>query len=68
MSNVTYNRRTQLLLFWRLGMNKRFKKWISGVVAAAVLVSSLLVPGNRADAAGETLLNTYGSLFGYSGT
>ena len=49
-------------------MKKRFKKWISGVVAAALVVSSLLVPGKRADAAGETLLNTYGATFGYSGT
>lgn len=49
-------------------MRKRFKKWISSVVAAALLVSSLLVPGKSADAAGETLLNTYGKSFGYSGT
>ena len=49
-------------------MKKRFKKWISGVVAAALVVSSLLVPGKSADAAGETLLNTYGAAFGYSGT
>lgn len=49
-------------------MKKRFKKWMRMVLAVALLLGTMLVPSNRAEAAGETLLNTYGSLFGYSGT
>ncbi len=49
-------------------MKKKFKKWVSSVLTAALLVGTLLVPNHRAEAAEDTLLNTYGSAFGYSGT
>ncbi|MBQ8798463.1 MAG: endo-1,4-beta-xylanase [Lachnospiraceae bacterium] len=49
-------------------MKKSFKKLLSSVVATALLLGTLFAPVNRADAAGETLLNTYGAAFGYSGT
>ena len=49
-------------------MKKGLKKLIGGMLAFTLLLGTMLVPGRNADAAQETLLNTYGSLFGYSGT
>ena len=49
-------------------MKKTLKRLMGIALAAAMLVGTLMVSGTRAEAAGETLLNTYGSLFGYSGT
>ena len=48
-------------------MKTKWKKLLGSVLALALLLGVLL-PGGKAEAAQETLLNTYGSLFGYSGT
>ncbi|MBR6628057.1 MAG: endo-1,4-beta-xylanase, partial [Lachnospiraceae bacterium] len=44
------------------------KRFISNVLSFAMLVSLLLVPATESRAASDTLLNTYGSAFGYTGT
>lgn len=48
-------------------MKIRFKRLLSCVVALTLLLGTMLIPSNRAEAASETLLNTYGSLFSYTG-
>lgn len=48
-------------------MEKRWKKLLGSVLALALLIGVML-PCGKAEAAQETLLNTYGALFGYSGT
>ncbi len=48
-------------------MKTRWKKLLGSVLALALLIGVML-PGGKVEAAQETLLNTYGSLFGYSGT
>lgn len=48
-------------------MKVRWKKLLGSVLALALLIGVML-PCGKAEAAQETLLNTYGSLFGYSGT
>lgn len=49
-------------------MKKGLKKLFGSVLVFALLLGAALVPKIGADAAQETLLNTYGALFGYSGT
>jgi len=50
-------------------MRKGFLKRAAAAVLSGMLVlGTVLVPSNKANAASETLLNTYGSMFGYSGT
>ena len=48
-------------------MKVRWKKLLGSVLALALLIGVML-PCGKVEAAQETLLNTYGSLFGYSGT
>ena len=48
-------------------MKNRWKKLLGSVLTLALLFGMLL-PCGSASAAQETLLNTYGALFGYSGT
>lgn len=48
-------------------MENRWKKLLGSVLALALLIGVML-PCGKVEAAQETLLNTYGSLFGYSGT
>jgi len=48
-------------------MKKRWKKLLGSVLTLALLFGVML-PCGSASAAQETLLNTYGALFGYSGT
>lgn len=48
-------------------MKQRWKKLLSSVLTLALLFGVML-PSGSAAAAQETLLNTYGELFGYSGT
>ena len=49
-------------------IKKILKRVISGVAVGALLLGSVVVPTGKTQAATETLLNTYGSLFGRSGT
>ena len=48
-------------------MKVRWKKLLGSVLALALLIGVML-PCGKVEAAQGTLLNTYGSLFGYSGT
>lgn len=48
-------------------MKVRWRKLLGSVLALALLIGVML-PCGKVEAAQETLLNTYGSLFGYSGT
>lgn len=48
-------------------MKRKWKKLLSSVLTLALLVG-LILPSDSAAAAQKTLLNTYGSLFGHSGT
>ena len=52
----------------RIMIKKILKRVISGVAVGALLLGSVVVPTGKTQAATETLLNTYGSLFGRSGT
>ena len=61
---MTY-KKDKLVTLLEVKMKKSFKKLMSSVVAAALLLGTLLAPANRADAAGETLLNTYGASYLY---
>ncbi len=49
-------------------MKKGLKKLLSGVLLGVLLIGTMLAPTMTAEAANETLLNTYGKTFGYSGT
>lgn len=53
---------------YRIMIKKILKRVISGVAVGALLLGSVVVPTGKTQAATETLLNTYGSLFGRSGT
>lgn len=48
-------------------MKRKWKKLLSSVLTLALLVG-LILPSDSAAAAQKTLLNTYGALFGHSGT
>ena len=48
-------------------IKKILKKVVSAVAIGAMVLGSIVVPTQKAEAA-DTLLNTYGSLFGRSGT
>ena len=49
-------------------MSKKFKRLISSIIVMAFVLGTMLIPNTSSNAANATLLNTYGSLFGRSGT
>ena len=49
-------------------MKSVFKRLISSLLVCALLIGTIFVSNVNVNAAGETLLNTYGALFGNMGT
>lgn len=49
-------------------MKKGLKRLLATVLFGVMLLGTVLTPATAAEAANETLLNTYGKTFGYSGT